>query len=261
MIVTADPVGDFNATSQILRYSALAREVTVPRIPSVASIVFQNGIPTCSSSTKGSGRNSPDAQHLVELEGEISRLGDQLEILTVRLAEERARRKEAEQGWKRAEELAQSLEAEVREECFNEMESRIEIERRRWMNALGEEVSCTEHDDTSIEKWALGANDCSRRPIALVLILTASSNFYRVAFRVSTNSFLAVNLLQIPHCSRNDSCLFKQSTKTLPQPAPRRSCRLWSPKTPRFEPRSTSCRASSKHARRPNLPALCSDST
>ena len=37
MIVTADPLGDFNATSQILRYSALAREVTVPRIPSIFS--------------------------------------------------------------------------------------------------------------------------------------------------------------------------------------------------------------------------------
>jgi hypothetical protein len=41
MIVTADPLGDFNATSQILRYSALAREVTVPRIPSI----FANGPP------------------------------------------------------------------------------------------------------------------------------------------------------------------------------------------------------------------------
>ena len=49
MIVTADARGDFNATSQILRYSALAREVTVPRIPSVSSVI-QNG---------GGGRASP----------------------------------------------------------------------------------------------------------------------------------------------------------------------------------------------------------
>ncbi|KAH9903956.1 P-loop containing nucleoside triphosphate hydrolase protein [Xylariomycetidae sp. FL2044] len=40
MIVTADPLGDFNATSQILRYSALAREVTVPRIPSITSTIL-----------------------------------------------------------------------------------------------------------------------------------------------------------------------------------------------------------------------------
>lgn len=41
MIVTADPHGDFNATSQILRYSALAREVTVPRIPSITETILQ----------------------------------------------------------------------------------------------------------------------------------------------------------------------------------------------------------------------------
>ncbi|KAK4158235.1 P-loop containing nucleoside triphosphate hydrolase protein [Chaetomidium leptoderma] len=40
MIVTADPQGDFNATSQILRYSALAREVTVPRIPSITQTIL-----------------------------------------------------------------------------------------------------------------------------------------------------------------------------------------------------------------------------
>lgn len=40
MIVTADPHGDFNATSQILRYSALAREITAPRIPSVTQTIL-----------------------------------------------------------------------------------------------------------------------------------------------------------------------------------------------------------------------------
>jgi len=40
MIVTADPHGDFNATSQILRYSALAREITVPRIPSITQTIL-----------------------------------------------------------------------------------------------------------------------------------------------------------------------------------------------------------------------------
>lgn len=40
MIVTADPHGDYNATSQILRYSALAREVTVPRVPSISQTML-----------------------------------------------------------------------------------------------------------------------------------------------------------------------------------------------------------------------------
>ncbi|KAK4183387.1 P-loop containing nucleoside triphosphate hydrolase protein [Podospora australis] len=40
MVVTADPLGDYNATSQILRYSALAREVTVPRVPSITQSIL-----------------------------------------------------------------------------------------------------------------------------------------------------------------------------------------------------------------------------
>ncbi|KAK4458342.1 P-loop containing nucleoside triphosphate hydrolase protein, partial [Cladorrhinum samala] len=43
MVVTADPLGDYNATSQILRYSALAREVTVPRIPSISQTIASGG--------------------------------------------------------------------------------------------------------------------------------------------------------------------------------------------------------------------------
>lgn len=49
MIVTADPHGDFNATSQILRYSALAREVTVPRIPSITQTILSANANACSN--------------------------------------------------------------------------------------------------------------------------------------------------------------------------------------------------------------------
>lgn len=59
MIVTADPHGDFNATSQILRYSALAREITVPRIPSITQTILSStnttsAPPQLSSSPTGS---------------------------------------------------------------------------------------------------------------------------------------------------------------------------------------------------------------
>ncbi|KAL8390467.1 hypothetical protein RB595_009511 [Gaeumannomyces hyphopodioides] len=40
LIVNADPHGDFSATSQILRYSALACEVTAPRIPSISQAIL-----------------------------------------------------------------------------------------------------------------------------------------------------------------------------------------------------------------------------
>jgi hypothetical protein len=100
MIVTADPQGDFNATSQILRYSALAREVTVPRVPSVQ---LQgrghggNGLPTPGNS----GRNSPEdiavlGKELEQATNEVERLSDECNALAVRLAEEEILRSEAE---------------------------------------------------------------------------------------------------------------------------------------------------------------------
>ena len=61
MIVTADPHGDFNATSQILRYSALAREVTVPRIPSITETILQANAAHAYPASHASSRNSnPD---------------------------------------------------------------------------------------------------------------------------------------------------------------------------------------------------------
>ena len=144
MIVTADPLGDFNATSQILRYSALAREVTVPRIPSVASTIFSsNGNHDFSKPPSRDGERSKPLFHVRDLEVlamDVVRLRDEVEVLALRLSEEQDRRREAEEGWQRAEERAEEIEREVREECWSDMERRIEEERRRWMEALGDEV-------------------------------------------------------------------------------------------------------------------------
>ena len=142
MIVTADPLGDFNATSQILRYSALAREVTVPRIPSVTSTIL-SGTTAAPRSQVTSGRVTPNAVSAEEYEAavsEVARLGEEVEILGVRLAEEEGRRREAEEEWRRAEERAEEVERQIREECWTEMEVKIEAERRRWMGAWNEEV-------------------------------------------------------------------------------------------------------------------------
>lgn len=147
MIVTADPLGDFNATSQILRYSALAREVTVPRIPSVTSTILSGttGNTGSNKSQLASGRTSPNStiadEAVVEMAfSEIARLNEEVEILGVKLADEERRRREAEEAWQRVEEKVEEIEREVREECWEEMERKIEEERRRWMNAWGEEV-------------------------------------------------------------------------------------------------------------------------
>lgn len=154
MIVTADPEGDFNATSQILRYSALAREVTVPRIPSVTSVM---GAPRMAGH---SGRNTPmeapgsyfSSQELEQAQHEINRLVEETESLVVRLTEEEIKRTEAELQLQAAEDSALVLEQEVREECWQEMEAMLEQEKRRWRAAWDEErLNSQEFMDEKIE--------------------------------------------------------------------------------------------------------------
>lgn len=141
MVVTADPHGDFNATSQILRYSALAREVTVPRIPSTTSTILSGGPLKHPGTTTSSGRTTPSAV-LEELEianAEIARLTAEMEVFALRLAEETSRRKAAEASWTAAEDHMADLEQDIRDECYVEMETAVDQERRRWQAALDNE--------------------------------------------------------------------------------------------------------------------------
>ena len=151
MIVTADPLGDFNATSQILRYSALAREITVPRIPSVTSTIF-SGTTANSKSQLFSGRNSPTTITSEEIEfaaQEIARLSEELDVMNMRFAEEEKRRLEAENGWQAAEERCAQIEQEVREECAEEMDKTLEAERHRWLHTRAQEA---DHFDEHVDK-------------------------------------------------------------------------------------------------------------
>ncbi|KAL2008360.1 hypothetical protein VTN00DRAFT_8342 [Thermoascus crustaceus] len=149
MIVTADPLGDFNATSQILRYSALAKEVTVPRIPSVASTVLS------STPSRLSGRTSPQSVSIEELEiaaQEIARITEEYEAVVMKLAEEEIARAEAEMKLKAAEERCLMIEQDVREECWAEMDERMEEERKRWQLAWDEQIGrSNEHLDKKLE--------------------------------------------------------------------------------------------------------------
>ncbi|KAF2147824.1 P-loop containing nucleoside triphosphate hydrolase protein [Myriangium duriaei CBS 260.36] len=140
MVVTADPLGDFNATSQILRYSALAREVTVPRVPSVTSSIIA-GAHGASVPGKASGRSSPTAssEDLEAALAEIGRLRAELDIVSVRYDEEVRRRREAEASWSAATERCEMIENEVRDEMWGEFEARLEMETRRWRAAAEEE--------------------------------------------------------------------------------------------------------------------------
>lgn len=128
MIVTADPLGDFNGTSQILRYSALAKEITVPRIPSVSSTIASLGRSgTC-------GRASPETmQQDFDIAMEtIAALRAELELAQLRLIEERERRVNAELSWQACEARMDQLEIEVRDECWQEMDKQLSLEHRRW---------------------------------------------------------------------------------------------------------------------------------
>ena len=143
--MTADPLGDFNATSQILRYSALAREVTVPRIPSVTSTILSTSLSTSSTgrSQLTSGRTTPQTvstEDVEEAAREIVRITDEYEALVIRVAEEEIAREEAEFKLIAAEEKCLLIEQQVREECWAEMEERMEEERRRWLAAWDQQV-------------------------------------------------------------------------------------------------------------------------
>lgn len=151
MIVTADPLGDFNSTSQILRYSALAREIAVPRIPSITSIILSG---TTAGPNTRSGRTTPSAlqEELEHALLSLASLREELEVTQLRLEEETRRRGEAEASWKVAESRIEEVEAEIREEVFEEMEARMALEQRRWRAARDAEIDAQdEHLDRKLE--------------------------------------------------------------------------------------------------------------
>jgi hypothetical protein len=176
MIVTADARGDFNATTQILRYSALAREITVPRIPSVTSTILAPGgggatsrppssgrACTCSHSSGSSPSDDPtmDREELAELRADSARLADALEVAHMRLADERGRRAAAEGAWRAVEaRLAAVDEDAVRADVFAEMDAALAAERARWRAAWEAEAGRGEERvDRKIEILARTSND------------------------------------------------------------------------------------------------------
>ncbi|RMY95187.1 hypothetical protein D0861_00868 [Hortaea werneckii] len=163
MIVTADPLGDYNATSQILRYSALAREVTVPRVPSVTSQI--GSAPLMPSNLHGhpTGRATPSnntaavQEELEQALATIASLRSELEVSQLLLQEETQRRQDAEASWKVAETRIDEVEAEVREEMWEEFESRLALEQRRWRAARDAEMDAQDqHLDRKLEVLTQG---------------------------------------------------------------------------------------------------------
>ncbi|OHX00162.1 kinesin motor domain-containing protein [Colletotrichum incanum] len=181
MIVTADAHGDVNATSQILRYSALAREVTIPRIPSITSTLLAD---TPSTSHPSSGMRSPDMppqrrgyfghgssghrnfspgsdsgdRVLMEHAAlEIARMQEEITNLHIELDHEREARVSAEAHLLSMEDRLLELEQTVREDCMAEFDARFELELARWKATLAaEQEKGEEHWDRKMELFEKG---------------------------------------------------------------------------------------------------------
>lgn len=162
MIVTADACGDYNATSQILRYSALAREVTVPRIPSIAETILQvntavpsaSGPSSCGTSSPISSlthhpkrppflhpvrsfsptstMSSEDRMTMEHAALEIARVSEEARYLRETLSREHDARLAAEAHLLSMEDRMLEFEQAVREDCVEELEKRLAVEHARW---------------------------------------------------------------------------------------------------------------------------------
>ncbi|KAF7562658.1 hypothetical protein G7046_g1464 [Stylonectria norvegica] len=173
MIVTADPLGDFNATSQILRYSALAREVTVPRIPSITATILAHAAPSANNRSpspvhqhtrpfmppgSGSYRNytppmNNDERATMEIAAlEIARLSDDVDQLRAEVDYQTDARVAAEAHLLSMEDRMLDLETAIRDDCAIEFEQRLSLELARWKASMAvEQERNEEHWDRKIE--------------------------------------------------------------------------------------------------------------
>jgi len=157
MIVTADPLGDFNATSQILRYSALAREITVPRIPSVTSTILASSVGSNYFNPRGRMSPTDTERETMEIAAlEIARMSEEIDGLRSELTAEQERRFQVEAHLESfqasMEDRLMEKESEIREECYLELSSELEKQMRQWKATWeSENERNDEHLDKKIE--------------------------------------------------------------------------------------------------------------
>ncbi|KAF6811856.1 kinesin family protein [Colletotrichum sojae] len=182
MIVTADAHGDLNATSQILRYSALAREVTVPRIPSITSTLLADmpsashaspplaspdlppphrrayyGHPPAGHRNFSPGSESGDRVLMEHAALEIARMQEEITNLHIELDHEREARVTAEAHLLSMEDRLLDHEQLVREECMADFDARFELELARFKATLAaEHEKGEEHWDRKMELFEKG---------------------------------------------------------------------------------------------------------
>lgn len=157
LVLTVDPYVNFNATSQVLRYFALSRAVTVPR-----SLALQENITRGQSydsristalTPRGALDDDETSKVVSHLTLELSKITLEYEALALKLLEEEHARTENEVKWLAAEERCVDIEQRVREACFEEMEKRLEETKRRWSAALQDQA--IRHDEHLARKLDL----------------------------------------------------------------------------------------------------------
>lgn len=153
MIVTADPKGEPNATMQILRYSALARDVTLPR--GVTRKLSNTSDVSASDIASVAGSVNNGANGHAEL---ISRLIAQLDH------SEREKR-ELEERLLDAEDRLLCMEQEIREEIAEEMDAALRDQETAFNQRLAEErEKMLEQTDKKIELIGTAAEAQAQGP-------------------------------------------------------------------------------------------------
>ncbi|KAK6356660.1 hypothetical protein TWF718_001000 [Orbilia javanica] len=160
IIVTADPAGDFNATSQMLKYSALAKSSVNPRPPTVMSGRSVSGSSLFShfSVVSGSTEERPDSalSALSVLSGPRAMLSqdmmNMIVLLQRQLREADEKVKAAEKKAEEAEAKCLEIEMQVREEVTSDMELRIGLMEKRMLLKLQDQAEKEEvHVDHKLD--------------------------------------------------------------------------------------------------------------
>lgn len=130
ILVNIDPYGDFNAAAQILRYSALARDVAVPqtRVTSLSK-VKQQVAETAPSHNETKPQKAPEVPDTPD---DTPNTAAELEVANARI-------QELEYLLEAAEAEAADIEARVRAEMSDEMDRRLAEMRRSFRERMDEE--------------------------------------------------------------------------------------------------------------------------
>lgn len=159
IVVTANPAGDFNATSQMLKYSALAKSSINPRPPTGMSGRSASGASLFShfSAVSGSTEERPDSalSALSAVSGRAMLSQDMMNMIVLlqrQLREADEKVKAAEKKAEEADARCLEIEMQVREEVTGDMERRISMMEKRMLLKLQDQAEKEEmHVDHKLD--------------------------------------------------------------------------------------------------------------